>query len=82
MTRLEINIDYSKFRKNQSKVMTDEEEEARLDQLDELFPKIMELRDQEDLLLGIPRTKYDAQKKDYYTIYPDGKIIYGKETRA
>ncbi|MDR0950848.1 MAG: hypothetical protein LBM13_04390 [Candidatus Ancillula sp.] len=56
--------------------MTDEQEEKRLDELDDLLPKIMKLRDQEDLLLGIPVAKYDSERKAVYRIMPNGERIY------
>jgi hypothetical protein len=80
MTKVELNLDYSKIRTQQNNIISDENEEKRLDELDSIFPEIMRLKAEEDLLLGIPVTKYDPEKQDYYTIYPDGNIIYGKET--
>lgn len=59
--------------------MTDEEEEKRLDELDDIFSKLMALRQQEDLLLGYPVTKYDPVKKRAFTLYPSGEKVYLNE---
>jgi hypothetical protein len=57
-------------------IVTEEAEEKRLDELDNLFPKLMQLKQEEDLLLGYAITKYDPVKKSTYTLYPNGDIVY------
>jgi hypothetical protein len=77
MSEITINLDYSGLKADAANHMSDEAEEKRLDELDELFPQIMALKQQEDLLLGFPVTKYDAKKKNYYVLHPNGDKVYG-----
>jgi hypothetical protein len=56
--------------------MNDEAEEKRLDELDKIFAKLIELKQEEDLLLGFPVTKYDPIRKSAYTIHPDGEKVF------
>jgi hypothetical protein len=56
--------------------MTEEAEEKRQDELEKLFPELIDLKQKEDLLLGFPVTKYDPAKKKAYKLYPNGEKIY------
>ena len=56
--------------------MTEEDEEKRLDELDKLFPELIDLKQKEDLLLGFPVTKYDPIEKRAYKLYPNGEKTY------
>jgi hypothetical protein len=76
MTEISIKLDYDELKNNITHISEDDEE-IRLDELDQKFEQIIKLRDQEDLLLGFPVTKYDTEKKNYYVLYPNGDKVYG-----
>ncbi|MDR0847391.1 MAG: hypothetical protein LBN08_07785 [Lactobacillales bacterium] len=79
MVEINIKLDFDALKNPAKDNISDEAEEKRLDELDGKFSEIMELKKQQDLLLGIPVTRYDAKLKNYYTLYPSGEKVYGKE---